>query len=105
MWAIARRATAATFGGSLCHLDPSAELVNLAALHDGVLEATSRSGEPADRDGRIGSPAIMTHSLAPGELLTDIELRALAAKRMANAFEEFARRPWRLSPSRSRLPD
>jgi aerobic carbon-monoxide dehydrogenase medium subunit len=33
-----------TFGGSLCHLDPSAELVNMAALHDGVLEAASRSG-------------------------------------------------------------
>src|ERR1700710_1242887 len=31
-----------TFGGSLCHLDPSAELVNLAALHDGVLETASR---------------------------------------------------------------
>src|SRR6267378_2311792 len=30
-----------TFGGSLCHLDPSAELVNMAALHDGVLEAAS----------------------------------------------------------------
>jgi carbon-monoxide dehydrogenase medium subunit len=79
-----------TFGGSLCHLDPSAELVNLAALHDGVLEATSRSGSRriAMADWVAG---IMTNSLAPGELLTDIELRAWPQTH-GHAFEEFARR-------------
>src|SRR5919206_4662666 len=36
-----------TFGGSLCHLDPSAELVNMVGLHDGVLEARKGSGTRA----------------------------------------------------------
>jgi carbon-monoxide dehydrogenase medium subunit len=79
-----------TFGGSLCHLDPSAELVNLAALHDGVLEAASRSGSRriAMADWVSG---IMTHSLQPGELLTAIELRPWPQGH-GYAFEEFARR-------------
>jgi carbon-monoxide dehydrogenase medium subunit len=79
-----------TFGGSLCHLDPSAELVNLAALHDGVLEAASRGGSRriAMADWASG---IMTHSLQPGELLTAIELRAWPQGH-GYAFEEFARR-------------
>src|SRR3954466_3172601 len=34
-----------TFGGSLCHLDPSAELLNMTVLHDGTLTAMSKSGE------------------------------------------------------------
>jgi carbon-monoxide dehydrogenase medium subunit len=79
-----------TFGGSLCHLDPSAELVNLAALHDGVLEAASHDGSRriAMADWVSG---IMTHSLEPGELLTAIELRAWPQGH-GYAFEEFARR-------------
>src|SRR5882762_2814799 len=63
-----------TFGGSLCHLDPSAELVNMVALHDGVLEAASRSGRRTIRMADWVSGA-MTHALAPGEMLTGIELR------------------------------
>jgi carbon-monoxide dehydrogenase medium subunit len=79
-----------TFGGSLCHLDPSAELVNLAALHDGVLEAASRGGSRRIKmaDWVAG---IMTHSLAPGEMLTAIELRAWPQGH-GYAFEEFSRR-------------
>jgi len=79
-----------TFGGSLCHLDPSAELVNLVALHDGVLETASRTGSRriAMADWASG---IMTHSLQPGELLTAIELRAWPQGH-GYAFEEFARR-------------
>jgi carbon-monoxide dehydrogenase medium subunit len=79
-----------TFGGSLCHLDPSAELVNMAALHDGVLEAAGRSGRRQIKmtDWVNGT---MTHSLAPGELLAGIELSAWPAGH-GHAFEEFARR-------------
>src|SRR6267154_6593465 len=60
-----------TFGGSLCHLDPSAELVNMTTLHDGTLTATSKSGER-----KIASSewvqGVMTNALAPGEMLTGI---------------------------------
>jgi aerobic carbon-monoxide dehydrogenase medium subunit len=83
-----------TFGGSLCHLDPSAELVNLVALHDGVLEAASRTGSRriAMADWASG---IMTHSLEAGEMLVAIELRAWPqghGQSHGYAFEEFARR-------------
>jgi carbon-monoxide dehydrogenase medium subunit len=79
-----------TFGGSICHLDPSAELVNLVALHDGVLEAASRDGSRRIKmaDWVAG---IMTHSLEPGEMLVGIELRAWPQGH-GYAFEEFARR-------------
>src|SRR5712671_3324968 len=68
-----------TIGGSLCHLDPSAELVNMAALHDGVLEAASRGGR---REIRIADwvRGIMTNAL-----------KAWPAGH-GYAFEEFARR-------------
>jgi carbon-monoxide dehydrogenase medium subunit len=79
-----------TFGGSLCHLDPSAELVNMVALHDGVLEAASRDGRRTIRIADWVS-GTMSHSLKPGELLADIELRSWPA-RHGYAFEEFARR-------------
>jgi carbon-monoxide dehydrogenase medium subunit len=79
-----------TFGGSLCHLDPSAELLNMTALHDGTLTATSKGGERkiASTDWVQG---IMTNALGAGEMLTGIELRAWAPGH-GFAFEEFARR-------------
>jgi carbon-monoxide dehydrogenase medium subunit len=79
-----------TFGGSLCHLDPSAELVSVVALHDGGLEAASSGGR---RKIKIADWAggIMTHTLAPGELLAEVELTAWPAGH-GYAFEEFARR-------------
>jgi carbon-monoxide dehydrogenase medium subunit len=79
-----------TFGGSLCHLDPSAELVNMAALHDGVLEVTSSAGS---RQVAIGDwvAGVMTNALAPGEILTGIVLKAWPSGH-GYAFEEFARR-------------
>lgn len=79
-----------TFGGSLCHLDPSAELVNMVALHDGMLEVASRGGRRriAMRDWIRGS---MTSALEPGEMLVGIELRTWLAGH-GYAFEEFARR-------------
>jgi carbon-monoxide dehydrogenase medium subunit len=79
-----------TIGGSLCHLDPSAELVNMAALHDGVLEAASRRGR---REIKIADwvRGIMTNALEPDELLTGIMLKTWPAGH-GYAFEEFARR-------------
>ena len=67
-----------TIGGSLCHLDPSAELVNMAALHDGVLEAASQGGR---REIRIADwvRGIMTNALEPGELLTGITLKVVGS--------------------------
>ena len=79
-----------TFGGSLCHLDPSAELVNMAALHDGVLEAASPGGRRTIKIADWVS-GIMTNTLASGELLAGIELKSWPAGH-GYAFQEFARR-------------
>jgi aerobic carbon-monoxide dehydrogenase medium subunit len=79
-----------TFGGSLCHLDPSAELVNLVALHDGVLEAASRGGSRRIKMADWVS-GIMSHALETGEMLVAIELHAWPQGH-GHAFEEFARR-------------
>jgi carbon-monoxide dehydrogenase medium subunit len=79
-----------TFGGSLCHLDPSAELVNLVALHDGLLQATNRAGTRpiAMADWITG---IMTHAMEPDEILAGIDLK-IWPQGHGYAFEEFARR-------------
>jgi carbon-monoxide dehydrogenase medium subunit len=79
-----------TFGGSLCHLDPSAELLNMTVLYDGVLEAANANGrrEIAARDWIRG---IMTNALEPGELLAGITLTPWPAGH-GYAFEEVARR-------------
>ena len=79
-----------TFGGSLCHLDPSAELLNIATLLDGALHVQSQRG---GRDIAIADFATgyMTTSLEPDELLTDIALK-IPAPSDGYAFVEFARR-------------
>src|SRR5450432_4218173 len=79
-----------TFGGSLCHLDPSAELVNLVALYDGTLQATNRSGSRSIKMPEWVA-GIMTNSLQPDEILAGIELKAWPPGH-GYAFEEFARR-------------
>src|SRR6266853_4189660 len=79
-----------TFGGSLCHLDPSAELVNVVALYDGILQATNRAGaRPIQMADWI--TGIMTNSLQPGEMLAGIDLK-IWPQGHGYAFEEFARR-------------
>ena len=79
-----------TLGGSLCHLDPSAELVNVTALLDGTLHAVSSRGR---RD--IPFPAFatgfLTTSLQPDELLAGVTL-PLPQPGHGYAFVEFARR-------------
>jgi carbon-monoxide dehydrogenase medium subunit len=79
-----------TIGGSLCHLDPSAELVNVAALLGGTLHAVSKKGrrDIAFKDFAAG---YLTTSLAPGELLAGVTL-PLPKAGQGHAFVEFARR-------------
>src|SRR5262245_3011837 len=79
-----------TIGGSLCHLDPSAELVNVTALLDGTLHAVSKRGtrDIAFADFPAG---YMTTCLTPDELLAGITLPMLGSN-CGYAFVEFARR-------------
>ena len=79
-----------TIGGSLCHLDPAAELVNLAALYDATLEVRSTSGsrELAFADF---ARATMTTGLKPGELLAGVSLTAYSP-RHGWAFAQVSRR-------------
>jgi aerobic carbon-monoxide dehydrogenase medium subunit len=79
-----------TIGGSLCHLDPSAELVNIATLLDGTLHIGSKRGV---RNVSISEFAVayMTTCLEPDEMLAGVTL-PLPAPRDGYAFTEFARR-------------
>lgn len=79
-----------TIGGSLCHLDPSAELPMLCMLHDASLTIQSAGGtrQVAVRDFIQGA---MSPGLEAGEMLTRIEMDAWP-QRHAFAFLEHARR-------------
>lgn len=79
-----------TIGGSLCHLDPAAELVNIVALHDGTLETESKHGKRqlAFKDFTTG---FMTTALAPDEILTAVTIKPWP-RRHGHAFVELARR-------------
>lgn len=79
-----------TIGGSLCHLDPSAELATVATALDATLIAESSSGNRriAIKDWSKG---YLTNALAEGELLTAVELPVWPAGH-GHAFVEYARR-------------
>jgi carbon-monoxide dehydrogenase medium subunit len=79
-----------TIGGSLCHLDPSAELVASMVLLDARLEAAGSSGrrELAMEEFALG---FMTTALEPDEVLAQIAIPLWPAAH-GWAFEEFARR-------------
>ena len=79
-----------TIGGSLCHLDPSAELVNVTALLGGTLHVAAKRG---NHDIAVAdfTPSYMTTALEPDQLLAGITL-PLPDKRAGQAFVEFARR-------------
>jgi carbon-monoxide dehydrogenase medium subunit len=79
-----------TIGGSLCHLDPSAELANMAMLHDAKIEAQSVRGKRMISASQF-AVSYMTTALAPDEMLTGIEFQTWGAGH-GHAFEEFARR-------------
>jgi carbon-monoxide dehydrogenase medium subunit len=79
-----------TIGGSLCHLDPSAELVTVAAALDAVVSVTGRGG---GRDIPFAAfpVAFMTPAIAPDEIVTAVRF-PLWPEGHGAAFVEFARR-------------
>jgi aerobic carbon-monoxide dehydrogenase medium subunit len=79
-----------TLGGSLCHLDPAAELVCVAATLDATVTVTGRNGERkvAFADFPV---AFMTPAIEPDELLTAVRFPDWP-KGHGHAFIEFARR-------------
>jgi len=79
-----------TIGGSLCHLDPSAELAAMAALHDAVLTVLGPGG-PRELPFKEFALTFMTTALGMDELLAAIRI-PLWPSRHGYAFIEFARR-------------
>jgi carbon-monoxide dehydrogenase medium subunit len=79
-----------TVGGSLCHLDPAAELPSVAAAYDAVIEVAGPKGrrEVAFADFPAG---FMTPAIAPDEIVTGVKFPAWPS-RHGHAFVEFARR-------------
>jgi carbon-monoxide dehydrogenase medium subunit len=79
-----------TIGGSLCHLDPAAELPGIAALYDATLHV---AGSASRRDVAIAdwSLGYMTPALAPDEVLTAITM-PMWREPHGYGFIEFARR-------------
>ncbi|KGF71282.1 hypothetical protein LL06_00350 [Hoeflea sp. BAL378] len=79
-----------TIGGSLCHLDPAAELPTLALLHDCTIEATGPNGPR-----RIAVADFITGYMTPGiaadEIVTAVEFAPWAPGH-GYGFHEFARR-------------
>jgi len=79
-----------TIGGSLCHLDPSAELANLACLHDAQLAAHSARGM-RDLAFTAFAQGYLSNGLADDELLTSITFTRWPAFH-GFGFQEIARR-------------
>jgi aerobic carbon-monoxide dehydrogenase medium subunit len=79
-----------TLGGSLCHLDPSAELVSLAAALDAKVSVAGRNGSRSI-DFSTFPVAYMTPALEPDELLTGATFPCWP-RGHGYAFVEFARR-------------
>jgi carbon-monoxide dehydrogenase medium subunit len=80
-----------TIGGSLCHLDPGAELPVVAAALDAVLIAIGRPGARRIPFSEF-SVGLLSNALSPGELLERIELPK-RSPRTGVCFLEFNRRP------------
>ena len=87
-----------TLGGSLCHLDPAAELALVAAVYDATLRVQSAGGarEIAFEEFPLG---FMMPALAPDELLTQVRFPAWPAGHRFG-FAEFARRHVAITPLR-----
>ena len=97
-----------TFGGSLAHADPAAELPALAVALDARMRAEKGSGVGDRGSGSVGAPlaapseerlipasefflGIFTTALEPEEILVELLIPPLPA-RTGTAFEEMARR-------------
>jgi aerobic carbon-monoxide dehydrogenase medium subunit len=79
-----------TLGGSLCHLDPSAELVSIAASVDAKVTVSGKNGARSI-DFSAFPVAYMTPALEPDELLTGATFPSWPAGH-GYAFVEFSRR-------------
>lgn len=79
-----------TFGGSLCHLDPSSEQPCFTAALDGVIEVASQSGT---REVPIANwtAMYMTPDLAPNEIMLGAKL-SIWPKTHGWSFMEYSRR-------------
>jgi carbon-monoxide dehydrogenase medium subunit len=79
-----------TIGGSLCHLDPAAELVSVAAAHDAtvVVAGPNSTREIAFKDFPAG---YLTPAIELNEIVTAIRIPLWPAGHKA-AFVEFSRR-------------
>jgi carbon-monoxide dehydrogenase medium subunit len=79
-----------TIGGSLCHLDPTAELPSVAMAYDAVIEVGGGSGSRTVP--MLDFPVFyMTPAIEPHEVVTAVRL-AHWPKGHGSAFLEFARR-------------
>jgi carbon-monoxide dehydrogenase medium subunit len=79
-----------TIGGSLCHLDPSAELATCALVLDATITAASSRGERAIAFAAF-PVAYMTPALEPDEVVTAVAFEPWPVGH-GWAFAEFARR-------------
>ena len=79
-----------TFGGSLCHLDPAAELVTIATVLDGTVEVAGPQGR-REINFRQFPLGYMTPAIELNEIVTSIRL-PVWSKSHGHAFIEFARR-------------
>jgi aerobic carbon-monoxide dehydrogenase medium subunit len=80
-----------TIGGSICHLDPSAELPVTACALDAVMTVASRTGRRNIPFAKF-PVGYLTSSLAPNEILVQIDFGPWP-ERAGSAFEEYAVRP------------
>ncbi len=79
-----------TIGGSLCHLDPAAELVAVAAALDATVVVAGASGRREITFADFPA-AFMTPAIEPNEIVTAVRFPLWTAGHGA-AFVEFARR-------------
>ena len=79
-----------TLGGSLCHFDPSAELVNISSLLNAKLRIQSKAAQREISMDDFGQ-GYLTTQIEEGELLTQVTLD-LPSPKHGYAFDEFARR-------------
>jgi carbon-monoxide dehydrogenase medium subunit len=79
-----------TLGGSLCHLDPSAELVTVAAALDATVTVSGKDGARAIEFSAFPL-AYLTPAIEPNELLTVVRCPVWPESH-GHAFVEFARR-------------
>jgi carbon-monoxide dehydrogenase medium subunit len=79
-----------TIGGSLCHLDPAAELVTVAMAHDATIVVAGQTGQREIPFAEF-PVAFMTPAIELNEIVVAVRLPLWAAGHRAG-FVEFARR-------------